>query len=65
MGAGNTLRWREHAGLRTMMDAVVEGIYECRNKTNGYIMAYVGITTAQRSIRNPAPWGCTRRNGSS
>lgn len=40
MGAGNTLRWREHAGLRTMMDAAVEGIYECRNKKNGYIMAY-------------------------
>ena len=40
MGAGNTLRWREHAQLRTMMDAVVEGIYECRNKSNGYIMAY-------------------------
>jgi hypothetical protein len=40
MGAGNTLRWREHARLRTMMDAVVEGIYECRNKSNGYIMAY-------------------------
>jgi hypothetical protein len=40
MGAGNTLRWREHAGLRAMMDAVVEGIYACRNKTTGYIMAY-------------------------
>ena len=40
MGAGNTLRWIEHHALRKMMDAVVDGIYDCRNKTNGYIMAF-------------------------
>ena len=39
MGAGNTLRWREHAELRRRMDRIVDGIEECRS-ANGYIMAY-------------------------
>lgn len=39
MGAGNTVRWIEHPELRARMDAVVEGISECR-QTNGYIMGY-------------------------
>ena len=40
MGAGNTLRWREHAELRARMDAVVDGIEACRNESTGYIMAF-------------------------
>ena len=39
MGAGNYLRWEEHAQLRAMMDAVVAGIAECR-QANGYIMGF-------------------------
>lgn len=39
MGAGNTLRWIDHAELREWLDAVVDGIEECR-QPNGYIMAY-------------------------
>jgi DUF1680 family protein len=39
MGAGNTLRSLEHTELRNRMNAVVEGIDECR-QANGYIMAY-------------------------
>ncbi|MGA8041825.1 MAG: beta-L-arabinofuranosidase domain-containing protein [Terracidiphilus sp.] len=39
MGAGNTLRWIDHAELREWLDAVVDGIEECR-QANGYIMAY-------------------------
>ncbi|MBZ5584317.1 MAG: glycoside hydrolase family 127 protein [Acidobacteriia bacterium] len=39
MGAGNALRWTEHAELRRRLDQVVAGIAECR-QTNGYIMAY-------------------------
>jgi DUF1680 family protein len=39
MGAGNTVRWTEDAELRKRLDAVVDGIEECR-KPNGYIMAY-------------------------
>jgi len=39
MGAGNTLRWIEHAELRANLNAVVDGIAECR-EPNGYIMAY-------------------------
>lgn len=39
MGAGNTLRWRDHAQLRAWMNALVDGIAECR-QPNGYIMAY-------------------------
>jgi len=39
MGAGNTLRWMDHAELRARMNAIVDGIEECR-ESNGYIMAY-------------------------
>ncbi len=39
MGAGNTLRWINHPELRAWLDAVVDGIEECR-APNGYIMAY-------------------------
>ena len=39
MGAGNTLRWQEHDELRRRLDAIVDGIAECR-QPNGYIMAY-------------------------
>lgn len=39
MGAGNTLRWMDHAELRRRLDAVVDGIEACR-QPNGYIMAY-------------------------
>jgi hypothetical protein len=39
MGAANTLRWMEHAELREAMNAIVDGIEECR-APNGYIMAY-------------------------
>lgn len=39
MGAGNTVRWMDDAELRKRLDAVVDGIQECR-QANGYIMAY-------------------------
>lgn len=39
MGAGNTLRWMDDAELRHRLNAVVDGIEECR-QPNGYIMAY-------------------------
>ena len=39
MGAGNTLRWVDHPELRAAMNAVVDGIEECR-AANGYIMGY-------------------------
>jgi uncharacterized protein len=39
MGAANTLRWQQHEELRRRMDAIVDGIAECR-QPNGYIMAY-------------------------
>ena len=39
MGAGNTVRWLDNPELRKRLDAVVDGIEECR-KPNGYIMAY-------------------------
>jgi uncharacterized protein len=39
MGAGNTLRWMDHPELRRRMNAVVDGIDECK-QPNGYIMAY-------------------------
>lgn len=39
MGAGNTLRWMDHPELRARLNAVVDGIEECR-QPNGYIMAY-------------------------
>lgn len=39
MGAGNTLRWMNHPELRARLNAVVDGIEECK-QPNGYIMAY-------------------------
>jgi uncharacterized protein len=39
MGAGNTLRWIDHTELRSRLNAVVDGIDECK-QANGYIMAY-------------------------
>ena len=39
MGAGNTVRWLDDAELRKRLNAVVDGIEDCR-KMDGYIMAY-------------------------
>jgi DUF1680 family protein len=39
MGAGNSVRWIDDPELRRRMNAVVDGIEECR-QPNGYIMAY-------------------------
>ena len=39
MGAGNTLRWMDHAELRRAMTDLIDGIAECR-APNGYLMAY-------------------------
>ena len=39
MGAANTLRWQQHDELHRRMNAIVDGIAECR-QSNGYIMAY-------------------------
>jgi uncharacterized protein len=39
MGAGNTLRWIDDEELFHRLNAVVDGIEECR-QVNGYIMAY-------------------------
>lgn len=39
MGAGNTLRWMDHAELRRWMNELVDGIEDCR-APNGNMMAY-------------------------
>jgi uncharacterized protein len=39
MGAGNTVRWIDHPELRRRLNAVVDGIAQCRER-DGYIMAY-------------------------
>jgi uncharacterized protein len=39
MGAANTLRWQQHDELHRRMNAIVDGIAECR-QSDGYIMAY-------------------------
>jgi hypothetical protein len=39
MGAGNSIRWIDNPELRRRVNAVVDGIEECR-QPNGYIMAY-------------------------
>ena len=39
MGAANSMRWIDHPELRQRVNAVVDGIEECR-QPNGYIMAY-------------------------
>ena len=54
MGAGNTLRWIDHSELREWMNAVVDGIEECR-EPNGYIMAY-----PENMILNSERGGYTR-----
>lgn len=43
MGAGNHLRWQEHPELRRRLNAVVDGIDECRQQ-DGFIMAYPEAT---------------------
>ncbi|HEV2488031.1 MAG TPA: beta-L-arabinofuranosidase domain-containing protein [Terracidiphilus sp.] len=54
MGAGNTLRWIDHPELRAWLNAVVDGIEECR-APNGYIMAY-----PEEMILNSERGGYTR-----
>ena len=39
MGAGNTLRWVEHAGLRKRMNEIVDLIEACK-EPDGYLMAF-------------------------
>jgi DUF1680 family protein len=39
MGAGNTVRWIDDPELRKRLNAIVDGIEECR-QPDGYIMAY-------------------------
>jgi uncharacterized protein len=39
MGAGNTLRWIDDPELRNRLNALVEGIAECR-EPNGWVMAF-------------------------
>ena len=39
MGAANTLRWQQHDELHRRMNAIVDGIADCR-QSDGYIMAY-------------------------
>lgn len=38
-GAGNTLRWMEHPGLRKRMDDIVDVIDQCK-EPDGYLMAF-------------------------
>ncbi len=39
MGAGNTLRWMEHARLRNRLNEIVDGIAECQ-EPDGFAMGY-------------------------
>lgn len=39
MGAANTLRWTEHAELRSRLNSMIDVIAECR-EPDGYLMAY-------------------------
>jgi DUF1680 family protein len=39
MGAGNSLRWIEHAELRKRLNELIDGIEACRGP-NGYILAF-------------------------
>ena len=43
MGAGNTLKWMDHPELRARLNAVVDGIEECR-QSNEYILAFAEDT---------------------
>ena len=45
MGAGGHLRWTEHAQLREMMDAVIDGIENC-TESDGYLAAFPQIKLA-------------------
>ena len=54
MGAGNTLRWIDHPELRAWLNAIVDGIEECR-QPNGYIMAYPEDTHSQLRARRLHP----------
>lgn len=49
MGAGNTLRWMEHAQMRSHLNYIVEAICDCRD-ANGYILGYPAnaIFTSER-----------------
>lgn len=60
MGAGNTLRWIEHPELRRRLDALVDGIAECRGD-DGYVYAFPGD---QRMIEGDpgTPWGPAQRS---
>jgi DUF1680 family protein len=40
LGAGNYLRWTENENLRNRMNAIVDGIEDCRDKNGYYIMAF-------------------------
>lgn len=40
MGAGNTLRWIDNSNLSSMLTAVIDGIDDCKNSSNGYILAF-------------------------
>lgn len=51
MGAGGTLRWREHDGLRAMLNAIVDGIAACQER-DGYAMAYERNMTTYRENPN-------------
>ena len=59
MAAGNTLRWVNHPELRRRLDAVVDGIAQCR-QPNGYVMAYPEDTISTRNAApTRAPGWCT------
>lgn len=45
MGAGGHLRWVEHPELRSMMDAIIDGIDNC-TEPDGYLAAFNQSTLA-------------------
>ena len=51
MGSGNTLRWKEDAQLREMMNRLVDGIEKCK-QPNDYIMAYPEELTGKAEYPN-------------
>jgi DUF1680 family protein len=40
LGTGNYLRWKENDELRKLMNGIIDGVEECRDKNGYYIMAY-------------------------
>ncbi|MDR1601094.1 MAG: glycoside hydrolase family 127 protein, partial [Tannerella sp.] len=48
MGAGNTLRWIDHAELRACLDEIIDGIEDCRTP-DGYILPYEPYPDSLRS----------------